>query len=102
MEAHPRAVLGIKEFIGRHRDASSFNYKLFNCPVYGEPRQSALGFPIPSQPLRYYVDGTQTAKFPATNCMIGAAQPGRARCCHRLTSRRKNWSALRGRSVHCP
>lgn len=52
-----------KSFIGRQTDANGFNYKLFNCPVYGPPCQGLLGFPVSDQPLRYYVDGTQTKKF---------------------------------------
>jgi outer membrane receptor protein involved in Fe transport len=52
-----------KDFIGRQSDANGFNYKLFNCPVYGDPCQSALGFPVQGEPLRYYVGGTQKKKF---------------------------------------
>ena len=52
-----------KDFIGRQTDANGFNYKLFNCPVYGDPCQSILGFPVPGEPLRYYVGGTQKKKF---------------------------------------
>lgn len=52
-----------KEFSGGQSDANGFNYKLFNCPVYGEPCRSALGFPVPGQPLRYYVSGVQQKKF---------------------------------------
>ncbi|WP_298166000.1 TonB-dependent receptor [Novosphingobium sp.] len=52
-----------KTFIGRQRDNNGFNYKLFNCPIYGDPCQSILGFPVPGEPLRYYVGGTQQKKF---------------------------------------
>jgi outer membrane receptor protein involved in Fe transport len=48
-----------KEFIGRQTDANGFNYKLFNCPLEVPVCQGILGFPVPGQPLRYYVDGTQ-------------------------------------------
>lgn len=52
-----------KSFIGRQTDANGFNYKLFNCPVEVAACQGILGFPVPGQPLRYYVDGTQKKKF---------------------------------------
>lgn len=44
-------------------DVNGFNYKLFNCPVYGDPCSSALGFPDPQQPFRYYVTGVNRQKF---------------------------------------
>lgn len=44
-------------------DVNGFNYKLFNCTVYGDPCSSALGFPDAQQPFRYYVTGINRQKF---------------------------------------
>lgn len=52
-----------KDFNGGQTDLNGFNYKLFNCPVYGDPCTTALGFPDPNQPLRYYVPQTQYKTF---------------------------------------
>ena len=52
-----------KRFEGGQSDLNGFNYKLFNCPIYGDPCSTALGFPNPSQPLRYYVTGEQRKSF---------------------------------------
>lgn len=52
-----------KSFEGFQTDLNGFNYKLFNCTVYGEPCQGALGFPDPDNPLRYFVPGVQRQKF---------------------------------------
>ena len=52
-----------KYFTGGIYDLNGFNYKLFNCPVYGDPCSSALGFPDPTQPLRYYVPAEQHKTF---------------------------------------
>jgi len=52
-----------KEFEGGQTDINGFNYKLFNCTIYGPPCQDALGFPNPGEPLRYYVAGVQKKKF---------------------------------------
>lgn len=50
-----------KGYVGAQSDINGFNYKLFNCmdldPATGNPSAAcatALGFPIPSQPFRYY------------------------------------------------
>ncbi len=52
-----------KDFNGGQSDLNGFNYKLFNCPVYSDPCTTALGFPSPTEPLRYYVPDTQYATF---------------------------------------
>jgi outer membrane receptor protein involved in Fe transport len=52
-----------KNFNGGQSDLNGFNYKLFNCPVFGDPCTTALGFPSPTEPLRYYVPATQYRKF---------------------------------------
>lgn len=52
-----------KDFNGGQTDLNGFNYKLFNCPVYGDPCSTPLGFPAPDQPLRYYVPDTQYRSF---------------------------------------
>ncbi len=50
-----------KQYDGAQADVNGFNYKLFNCmdinPATGNPSAacaSAVGFPIPSEPFRYY------------------------------------------------
>ncbi|MXP42131.1 TonB-dependent receptor [Altererythrobacter soli] len=50
-----------KGYVGAQSDINGFNYKLFNCmaldPATGNPSAAcatAVGFPIPSQPFRYY------------------------------------------------
>lgn len=52
-----------KNFEGFQSDINGFNYKLFNCTIYGDPCQTALGFPDPNNPLRYFVPGVQHQKF---------------------------------------
>jgi iron complex outermembrane receptor protein len=52
-----------KSINGGQSDLNGFNYKLFNCPVFGDPCTSALGFTNPQQPLRYYVTPTQNKSF---------------------------------------
>jgi outer membrane receptor protein involved in Fe transport len=60
-----------KSFEGFQSDINGFNYKLFNCTIYGEPCQSALGFPDPNNPLRYFVPGVQHQKFNNFSPKIG-------------------------------
>jgi len=50
-----------KEYVGAQSDVNGFNYKIAGCmelnPATGLPSEAcaaALGFPIPSQPFRYY------------------------------------------------
>lgn len=61
-----------KEFEGGQSDLNGFNYKLFNCTVYGDPCSSAIGFGTPSQPLRYYVTGVNRKQFNNFSPKIGA------------------------------
>ncbi|MDB5688660.1 MAG: TonB-dependent receptor [Sphingomonas bacterium] len=60
-----------KLFNGGQADLNGFNYKLFNCPVYGEPCTTALGFPNSDQPLRYFIDEDQRKKFNNFSPKIG-------------------------------
>ncbi len=60
-----------KRFTGGQSDLNGFNYKLFNCPIYGEPCTSALGFPNPDEPLRYYTAAEQRRKFDNFSPKIG-------------------------------
>lgn len=52
-----------KSFVGGQSDLNGFNYKLFNCPVFGDPCTTGLGFPSSDEPLRYYVPQTQYKTF---------------------------------------
>lgn len=52
-----------KSYEGAQSDDNGFNYKLFNCTPPGTACATALGFPNPDQPLRYYVTGTNYQKF---------------------------------------
>lgn len=52
-----------KDFSAGQKDWNGFNYKLFNCTVYGQPCQGILGFPNPADPLQIYVPGNQNATF---------------------------------------
>jgi iron complex outermembrane recepter protein len=60
-----------KSFEGFQSDINGFNYKLFNCTVYGDPCRSILGFPDPNNPLRYFVPGVQHQKFNNFSPKIG-------------------------------
>ncbi|MBK9252759.1 MAG: TonB-dependent receptor [Proteobacteria bacterium] len=60
-----------KSFNGGQTDLNGFNYKLFNCVVYGNPCTTAIGFNDPTQPLRYYVSETQHKKFSNFSPKIG-------------------------------
>jgi iron complex outermembrane receptor protein len=61
-----------KSFNGGQTDLEGFNYKLFNCVVYGDPCTTAIGFNDPAQPLRYYVSQTQRKKFSNFSPKLGA------------------------------
>ena len=52
-----------KDFNGGQSDLNGFNYKLFNCPVFGEPCTTALGFPETTEPLRYHTATDQHKTF---------------------------------------
>lgn len=52
-----------KRFSDGIYDINGFNYKLFNCTTYGDPCSTALGFPDPSEPLRYFVPEEQRKTF---------------------------------------
>ncbi|WP_126173857.1 TonB-dependent receptor [Altericroceibacterium xinjiangense] len=43
-----------KQYDGAQGDVNGFNYKLFNCLPPGPACATALGFPIPDEPFRYY------------------------------------------------
>jgi iron complex outermembrane recepter protein len=60
-----------KGFNGGQSDRNGFNYKLFNCPVFGNPCSTPLGFSNPTQPLRYYVSADQSKKFSNFSPKIG-------------------------------
>ncbi len=60
-----------KRFTGGIYDLNGFNYKLFNCPVYGDPCSTALGFPDPAQPLRYYTPEEQRRTFTNFSPKVG-------------------------------
>ena len=52
-----------KEFLGGQTDLNGFYYKVSGCTTYGDPCSTALGFPDPAQPLRFFVDEWQKRKF---------------------------------------
>jgi iron complex outermembrane receptor protein len=52
-----------KVFNGGQMDLNGFNYDLFNCLPVSEACATALGFPDPSQPFRYYVPDDQEKTF---------------------------------------
>lgn len=52
-----------KRFEGFQSDLQGHNYKLFNCLPISEPCRTALDFPDPDNPLRYYVPGEQEKTF---------------------------------------
>jgi len=58
-----------KQYDGAQADVNGFNYKLFNCMATrpdGLPSEAcatALGFPIPGEPFRYYPPEPNTQKF---------------------------------------
>lgn len=58
-----------KQYDGAQADVNGFNYKLFNCMATrpdGLPSEAcaaALGFPIPSEPFRYYPPQPNKQKF---------------------------------------
>lgn len=52
-----------KKFLGGQTDLNGFYYKVAGCTTYGDPCSSALGFPEPDQPLRFFVDEQQKRKF---------------------------------------
>jgi outer membrane receptor protein involved in Fe transport len=52
-----------KEFEGGQSDLNGFNYRLFNCFPPSAACAAALGFPDPSQPLRYFPPGIQEKTF---------------------------------------
>lgn len=60
-----------KEFEAGQLDFNGFNYKLFNCTVYGPPCQQILGFPVSGQPLRYYIDAVQRQTFSNFSPKVG-------------------------------
>jgi iron complex outermembrane recepter protein len=66
-----------KLFEGFQADRNGFNYKLFNAVVLGpdglpiDAVRSAIGFPNPNQPLRYYIAGTQKKKFSNFSPKVG-------------------------------
>lgn len=51
-----------KTFEGGQSDLQGHNYKLFNCMDFTACR-AGLNFPDPTNPLRYYVPGTQEKEF---------------------------------------
>lgn len=52
-----------KSFLGGQTDLNGFYYKISGCTTYGDPCSTALGFPDPNQPLRFFVDQLQKRKF---------------------------------------
>lgn len=52
-----------KRFEAAQTDLNGFLYKVSNCLTFGEPCTSLLGFPDPSDPLRFYPPGIQHKKF---------------------------------------
>lgn len=59
-----------KTFIGGQRDENGFIYKLFGLPI--SPAGAALaGFPVPSEPLRFYVDTLNEKKFSNFSPKVG-------------------------------
>jgi len=67
-----------KKFLGAQSDLDASSYKLADCyppdaasPVPGQTCQQFLGFPVPGEPLRYYVDVVQHKKFNNFSPKIG-------------------------------
>jgi len=52
-----------KTFNGGQTDLNGFFYKVSGCTTYGDPCSSLLGFPDPSEPLRFFVPENQRQKF---------------------------------------
>lgn len=67
-----------KQYDGAQADVNGFNYKLFNClatdPATGNPTAAcatAVGFPIPSQPFRYYPTAPNKQTFDDFSYKLG-------------------------------
>lgn len=52
-----------KEFIGAQQDLNAFNYKVTGLYPVSETTATLLGYPDPSQPLRYYPDENKSLEF---------------------------------------
>lgn len=67
-----------KDFNGGQSDLNGFFYKISGCTTYGDPCSTALGFPDPGQPLRFYVPDTQRRSFSNFSPKVGIQlHPGR-------------------------
>lgn len=60
-----------KDFNGGQTDLNGFFYKMAGCTTYGDPCSTALGFPDPDQPLRFYVPDTQYRSFSNFSPKVG-------------------------------
>ncbi|MFN4134089.1 MAG: TonB-dependent receptor [Novosphingobium sp.] len=67
-----------KRYDGAQADVNGFNYKLFNCmelnPATGNPSAAcatAVGFPIPSEPFRYYPTSPNKQTFDDFSYKLG-------------------------------
>lgn len=61
-----------KRYDGFQSDVNGFNYKLFNCTPPGAACATALGFPFPDQPFRYYPGEPNSQKFDNFSFKAGA------------------------------
>ena len=52
-----------KQFEAGQRDLNGFLYKVSGCLPIGEPCRAILGFPDPTDPLRFYPPGVQRRSF---------------------------------------
>ncbi|UVO50666.1 TonB-dependent receptor [Sphingomonas sp. SUN019] len=61
-----------KSYDGFQSDVNGFNYKLFNCTPPSAACATALGFPFPDQPFRYYPGTPNKQKFNNFSFKVGA------------------------------
>lgn len=52
-----------KSYEGFQTELNGFYYKLFNCPIYGDPCTTAVGYDNVDQPLRVYPTGVNYKTF---------------------------------------
>ena len=60
-----------KDFEGGQSDLNGFNYRLFNCFPPSVACAGLVGFPDPSQPLRYFPPGEQNKTFDNFSPRVG-------------------------------
>lgn len=61
-----------KRYDGAQGDVNGFNYKLFNCTPPSAACAAAIGFPIPSEPFRYYPLSPNRQEFDDFSFKAGA------------------------------